>query len=398
MEVVSNICAVIVGVSMLVTPVLFVIWLVRKLWKKPVKKLGVATLIGLASFVAFLLVGTFTDPATYCDHEYELVECEAATCEQDGFEKYHCGLCGRDKTEKLIKLGHDMVSVPCEELTHESDGEYVMQCSRCGYEEIAALEVQAKTTDSLTTPQITEASAETHNYVETEKHIEQTEEQYKNNCIEIDYKDLCRYAENYRGKSIKLIIQVKQIMNDDLLGIRKAWRAQTDNDGLGWYMDDEYYLVDKRASDAIKILEDDVLVVYGEFVGMKTVTRALTWTRDEIPEIYVEYADLMEWQTCKEIYEEYAQKMRDSVPALIAEFEKEAETNTDGIAGLAEISNNKVSVLAEIESNGTQKMAAMYSNAGETYDDYMEWAGKLWDVYMEEAAKVQDAYINYATG
>lgn len=122
METVSNICAVIVGVSMFVTPVLFVIWAVKKLRKKPSKKMGIATLIGVVCFVAFLFAGAFTDPATYCEHEYTLVESEAATCEQDGYEKYHCDLCDRDKTEKLKKLGHDMV-----------DG----VCTRCGHTETA---------------------------------------------------------------------------------------------------------------------------------------------------------------------------------------------------------------------------------------------------------------------
>lgn len=113
METVSKICAVIVGISMFVTPVLFVIWAVKKLRKKPAKKMGIAALIGAACFVVCLFAGTYTDPATYCDHEYELVAGEAATCEKDGFEKYHCDLCGRDKTEKLDKLGHDMVNGVC---------------------------------------------------------------------------------------------------------------------------------------------------------------------------------------------------------------------------------------------------------------------------------------------
>lgn len=54
METVSNICAVIVGVSMFITPVLFVIWAVKKLRKKPSKKMGIATLIGVVCFVVFL--------------------------------------------------------------------------------------------------------------------------------------------------------------------------------------------------------------------------------------------------------------------------------------------------------------------------------------------------------
>lgn len=355
MKTVSNICFWIATISMLAMLVLFVIWCVKKLRKKLAKKAGGTTIVCLACFVVFFFAGAFTSPAMQCNHEYELIESKAAACEKDGYRKYHCDLCGAEKTEKVKKLGHDMV-----------DG----VCSRCGYAE----------TEKLKTEEI-----------QTEKPVE-TEEEYKAECKKIDWKDLCRYPDDYKGQKICVEVKIQQIMSS------KRWRAQSDNDGTGWYMDDEYYLVDKRSSDAVKILEDDVIVVYGEFTGIETITRALTWTNSEIPRINVKYADLVEWQTCEEIYEEYAQKMRDAVPTLIEEFLKEAETNTDGITGLAEISNNKISALADIESNGTQKMASTYSNAGENYDDYTEWAGKLWDVYMEEASKIQDTYMNSALG
>lgn len=148
METVSNICALIVGISMFVTPVLFLTWAVKKLRKKPAKKMGIATLIGVVCFVVFLFAGTYTDPATYCDHEYKMVDGETATCEKDGYEKYHCDLCGRDKTEKLKKLGHDMVEIRRAEPTYEVDGEFVRQCSRCGYEEIEVLKKLGKTAEA----------------------------------------------------------------------------------------------------------------------------------------------------------------------------------------------------------------------------------------------------------
>lgn len=217
------------------------------------------------------------------------------------------------------------------------------------------------------------------------------EEDYRAACQVVGWKDLCRYPDDYKGQKVQVEVKLQQSVSD------KRWRGQTD-DGTGWYMDDEYYLVDKRDSDAVKLLEGDVVIVYGEFTGLETITRALTGVSSEVPRISVKYADLVEWQTCEEIYEEYAQGIRDAVPDLLAEFAKEAEANTEGIAGLAELSNDKVSALAEIESEGTQKMVATYANAGETYEDYTEWSGKLWDVYMEEAGKIQDAYMEYALG
>ena len=53
-------------------------------------------------------------------------------------------------------------------------------------------------------------------------------------------------------------------------------------------------MLDKRGSSAVKILTDDIVVVYGEFTGLEEVTRALTGTTDEIPRIEVKYADLVD--------------------------------------------------------------------------------------------------------
>lgn len=218
------------------------------------------------------------------------------------------------------------------------------------------------------------------------------EAEYKESCIEIDYKDLCRYPDEHEGKKIRIEVKIQQIMSS------KKWRALADNDGTGWYLGDEYYLADKRGSDAVKILEDDIIVVYGEFSGMETITRALTWTRDEVPRINVKYIDFVEFQTCEEIYEEYAQKIQDEALKLLEEFKEEARENKGDIEKLAEINSEKTSELAEVENEGIQKMAANYSNAGETYDDYTEWSGKLWDVYLDEVEKFTEAYMNAALG
>lgn len=101
--------------SMVAVPVCLVLWLVKLVTKKPAKKMLKRALISAVCCVVFF-VGFGLTMET-CEHEYELSESAAATCEEDGYEKYRCSLCGRDKTEKLKKLGHDMV-----------DG----VCSRCG--------------------------------------------------------------------------------------------------------------------------------------------------------------------------------------------------------------------------------------------------------------------------
>lgn len=123
---------------------------------------------------------------------------------------------------------------------------------------------------------------------------ELTEDEYKALCEAIPYKDLCRYPDEYTGTKIAIKIKVQQIMDSSWLSSDKAWRVQTDNDGYGLYLDDEYYAIDKRSTDSVKILTDDIVVIYGEFTGTTEVTRALTNTTDEIPSIDVKYADLVE--------------------------------------------------------------------------------------------------------
>lgn len=121
-----------------------------------------------------------------------------------------------------------------------------------------------------------------------------SEDDYKAECQSVDYKELCRYPEKYEGTKIVVKVKVSQIIDANFSGSEKAWRTYTDNSGYGFYADDEYYMLDKRGGDAVKILEDDIINVYGEFTGLEKITRALTSTTDELPRIEVKYADLVE--------------------------------------------------------------------------------------------------------
>lgn len=121
-----------------------------------------------------------------------------------------------------------------------------------------------------------------------------SEDDYKAECQSVDYKELCRYPEKYEGTKIAVKVKVSQIIDANFSGSEKAWRTYTDNSGYGFYADDEYYMLDKRGDDAVKILEDDIINVYGEFTGIEKITRALTSTTDELPCIEVKYADLVD--------------------------------------------------------------------------------------------------------
>lgn len=102
----------------------------------------------------------------------------------------------------------------------------------------------------------------------------------------------------------------------------------------------------------------------------------------------------------QEILDEYSEKLKAATPGLIEEYNKEAASNTDGVEGLAKLSNKKVEKLAKISNEGVEEMAAVHLSSGsgkkDAYSEYEDWAGKLQDVYMEEAGKITDAYTNSA--
>lgn len=158
---------------------------------------------------------------------------------------------------------------------------------------LSAIGGSSSSSDGSTSSSTTKASASTASSVASVV-PEISEDDYKAECQTVDYKELCRYPEKYEGTKIVVKVKVSQIIDANFSGSEKAWRTYTDNSGYGFYADDEYYMLDKRGGDAVKILDDDIINVYGEFTGLEKITRALTSTTDELPRIEVKYADLVE--------------------------------------------------------------------------------------------------------
>lgn len=63
-----------VALLVITTPILFIIWLVRMAMKKKALKIGVATAICAGSIIPLAIIGALVNPATYCKHEYTVVE------------------------------------------------------------------------------------------------------------------------------------------------------------------------------------------------------------------------------------------------------------------------------------------------------------------------------------
>lgn len=116
-----------------------------------------------------------------------------------------------------------------------------------------------------------------------------SEEDYRSACQPFDYKELCRYPDKHKGEFVKVEVRVSQILKDG----ETYWQGYTDEDGFGYY-DNEYVLIDRRGRDAVRVLEEDILVVYGQYRGLVTMERALGSVKVELPCIEVEYIDILD--------------------------------------------------------------------------------------------------------
>ncbi len=152
----------------------------------------------------------------------------------------------------------------------------------------------------------------------------------------------------------------------------------------------------KRNPFKVVLIIAAVLIVIAVIGGGKDSSTPASTTQ---PDISSSSSQPKITKTYQSVLDEYSKKIVDAVPGLVEEYNQEAATNTAGLEGLAELSNNKIMKLAEISNEGIEEMAElMYTTGSGKYEEYEEWAGKLMDVYTEEATKITDAYMKSAMG
>lgn len=85
----------------------------------------------------------------------------------------------------------------------------------------------------------------------------------------IPYEKLARYPNKYKGKALKIYGQVIQVIQDEDNENEVELRVSTKNDGYGWYDDVVYVGYTYKTNDK-KILEDDMVTIYGLSAGTVT--------------------------------------------------------------------------------------------------------------------------------
>lgn len=119
--------------------------------------------------------------------------------------------------------------------------------------------------------------------------IKESREDYISSCQEYTYKYVLRTPEYYAGKRIKIKLQISSVHEESFLQ-DKYYFAYSENE-YGWY-GDRYAVYDKR-ENGIKLLEGDVIYVYGEIDG--TVhTSSLILKSQELVSIKMKYSELIQ--------------------------------------------------------------------------------------------------------
>lgn len=218
---------------------------------------------------------TCTDPkrCSVCDEEKgdplghsvaEWVVDLEPTCSAVGTQSGTCTRCEETVTEEIEKLEHtagdwEVVTLA----TEDSEGERVQYCTVCG-EEIAR-----------------------ENFTLTPEEIE---EQYKAQCEYYYYSDISRNPGSYDGCYAWFTGEVIQVQQQELLG-RLYYTLRVNVTKGRYYYEDTIYVNYDADIDDPRILEDDIITMYGTLTGEKTYETVMG-NSITIPSFSAEYIDI----------------------------------------------------------------------------------------------------------
>lgn len=179
---------------------------------------------------------------------------------------------------------------------------FLMIVSSCGDDsESESVDVESEGASEVGEPQEQETSeeknTETEEVVEegstTDKNEESSAkeevENYKNKCqtATFQYNNLLRYEDQYKGHSYKFTAEVLQLM-DGGKTLRVSYEEPNDES----FNTNEVVIFDSRTYDTVKILQDDTITVYADYVGGQEFTRTINDTKVTVPCFRMYAADI----------------------------------------------------------------------------------------------------------
>lgn len=127
-----------------------------------------------------------------------------------------------------------------------------------------------------------------------QQEVAATKEEYKKDCQSYTYEEIARNPSDYEGKKAKFegeVIQVMESGNDITLRINITKEANEFADGGYLWSDTIYVEYTRKTSNESRILEDDIITVYGTMKGTKSYTTILG-SETTIPFLQAEYVDI----------------------------------------------------------------------------------------------------------
>lgn len=132
-------------------------------------------------------------------------------------------------------------------------------------------------------------------YEEYQKEIEEEEQEkkqeeekkFKEDCKTYTFEELARNPDKVKGKKVKLTGEVIQV-SENYVSI--GMRVNITKDEYGWY-EDTVYIIYYPEDGEDKILEDDIVTVYGTAEGEYSYTSVLG-AYITIPKILAEYVEI----------------------------------------------------------------------------------------------------------
>lgn len=201
-------------------------------------------------------------------------------------------------------------------------------------------------------------------------------------CEEIPYKTIARNPDNYIGTKIKLTVKVTQILQGGWLDDNEYYRVYT-NDEYNMWLGDEYFMYDDRVDKSPKILEDDVLIIYGECDGTTTVKRALSNTNEDVVAIRAKYIDILE---------EYADDTQDGQDNYL---QNDTQYNDGLTAGQRNAINSAKSYL-EWSAFSYEGLIDQLEYEKYSHEDAVYAADNCGADWYEQAVKKARSYLEYS--
>lgn len=102
-----------------------------------------------------------------------------------------------------------------------------------------------------------------------------SEAEYKAQCVEIAYEDLARNPDDHAGEFFKFTGEVVQVLqNGNTVNLRLNVTPVYFGEEVSYY-DDTIYVILHLPDGADRILEDDIITLYGTCNGLHTYTSVL---------------------------------------------------------------------------------------------------------------------------